>query len=162
MTAVAGCLVFPNPWQLATAVQSRSSRNCRSPPVTATGLRNSTDTEDSEEEEFHYSPRSTSKSGNKKKVKKTRPNAGDFEDTDQEVLEQSCIAFKVRIGTEGAFPEDTADFKLVVTDVLTESNAHNGTNLKLTAKFLKLVRHMPSIITVLIITHRYLFVHRNF
>lgn len=41
MTAVAGCLIFPNPWQLATAVQSRSSRDCRSPPVTATGLGNS-------------------------------------------------------------------------------------------------------------------------
>ena len=37
MTAVASCLIFQKPRQPATAVRSRSGRDCRLPPVTATG-----------------------------------------------------------------------------------------------------------------------------
>ena len=37
MTAVAGCQIFQEPRQPATAVRSRSGRDLRLPPVTATG-----------------------------------------------------------------------------------------------------------------------------
>ena len=37
MTVVAGCLIFQEPRQPATAVRSQSGHDCRLPPVTATG-----------------------------------------------------------------------------------------------------------------------------